>query len=139
MAIRDLLHSRVALRIYLVGLAQMAVVGAGFSVLLSATRPFRAENAGQARFIVGVIESVIEDRRAIEDYVQRARQDLRRTITVVDPDGAIVATTANPDTPRCPPPSQTGPPGAGQPTCMNVPLRFPGGRAGHIEFVGPPV
>ena len=39
MSIQDILRSRLALRIYLVGLAQFAVVAAGFVAILIAYRP----------------------------------------------------------------------------------------------------
>lgn len=138
MAVRDLLRSRLALRIYLVGLAQMAVVAAGFFTLLIATRPPRNPQQDQARFLAGVLSSrVLDDPIALERELGRARNDLRLFVTVIDPDGAVLATTARPGTPRCPEPGTFRPANDPEPPCRAEVLSFPDGRRGRLEYLNP--
>ncbi|MEO7328254.1 MAG: HAMP domain-containing sensor histidine kinase [Minicystis sp.] len=140
MALRDLFRTRLALRIYLVGLAQFAVVAAGFFAILAANKPtFINQHELQSHFIAGSITPLLGDPPALTSELLRAREELHLTITVIDPDGAILATTAPPDAPRCPsggsPRSSGGPrPGGG---CRREQLRFPGGRFGLLELQGP--
>lgn len=134
-ALRDLLRGRLALRIYLVGLAQIAVVAIGFFALLHWNRPAVSPVAGEARFVAGTIAGLLDDRPALERELSRARDDLRLTVTVIDPDGAVVASTARPGARRCPRPDGAAVDNVG-PRCRTASLPFPDGRLGRIEYAG---
>ncbi|MCC6552495.1 MAG: HAMP domain-containing histidine kinase [Polyangiaceae bacterium] len=146
MALRGLLSSRLAVRIYLVGLAQFAVVAAGFAALLIANRPPRMSFFDRdARFFVWHIEPMLGDPRAVEQELRRIRDDFGVAAAVIDSTGAVVATNAG-RAPLCPPPGPRppGPPPPGargfHPICVTTPVQLPDGRAGRIEVVleGPP-
>jgi signal transduction histidine kinase len=136
MSLRDLLRSRLALRIYLVGLAQMAVVAIGFFTIMQIDRPTGGgPHFGQSRFVAAALERVLDDRRALDRELIRIRDDLRVSVTIIDDrDGSVVASTP-------PAPERRG--GARRPwrpyrgERFDVPLRLPDGRPGHIEYVGP--
>ncbi|MFO0761850.1 MAG: HAMP domain-containing sensor histidine kinase [Byssovorax sp.] len=161
MRLRDLFRTRLALRIYLVGLAQFAVVAAGFYAILAANRPtFTGQEELQTHFIAGSIAPLLGDPAALSRELVRAREELHVAVTVIGPDGAIVASAAPPGAPRCPPgpPGMQGPPGpfgpggppgAGGPPpprpngprpggrCVREALLFPDGRVGFMEILGP--
>ena len=94
MRVRDLLRSRLALLIYLAGLAQMAAVAVGFFTLGAIDRPpGGGPLEGQARYVAASISRVVDDPRELDRELIRARDDLRILVTVVDPDGRVVAST----------------------------------------------
>ncbi|UQA63158.1 sensor histidine kinase [Polyangium aurulentum] len=139
MAIRDLLRARLALRIYLVGLAQFAVVALGmFAVFEMARRSGKGPHEHQVRFMTSMVVRSLDDPRALEDVLASVRDELNVTVTVVDPDGAVLATNDPAGPPRCPAmgPGRTPEP-KGLP-CRAAPLRFPDGREGRIEHFGRP-
>lgn len=142
-----LVRSRLAITIYLVGLAQFAVVAGGFFALHAANRrespgPFR----DHARFIAGGVEPLLGRRDALDAELARVQRELRANVTVLDPDGTVLASTAPPDAPRCAR-SQAGKPASDGGLCATASLTFPDGRAGVLEFIprlsqppqGPPV
>lgn len=138
MRLSDLLRARLALRIYLVGLAQMAVVAIGFSMLIRANRPLQGMgHFGEEAYLVAtLLAPILADREAVERQVAEISGQIRGQITVIDPDGVVVA-TSSPGAPRClrdePRPDHHGPP------CQIRELRYPDGRAGSIElFTAPP-
>ncbi|MDI1451601.1 HAMP domain-containing sensor histidine kinase [Polyangium sp. 6x1] len=137
MAFRDLLRTRLALRIYLVGLAQFAVVAAGFLALLEMNRPKGFPHEHQVRFLHEVIAREIEDRREVQSVLELAQTEMRATVTVLDPDGAVFATNAPPGAPRCMPFRPGKPPDEQHPPCHVKPVRFPDGRDGRIEQIAP--
>lgn len=128
------LRSPLALRIYLAGLAQFAAVAVGFAVLLGLTRPPGGGPLDdQARYITGTLAGVLGDPVAFEREVSRLRFELRARVTVVDPDGVVIARTAPPGSPRCR--VFTEPGAHGDDFCVPKPLRFPDGRVGTVEFL----
>lgn len=142
MALGDLLRSRLALRIYLVGLAQFAAVALSLFALLTINHPDHGGPLeGHARYVVGVLEPQLGDHDQLQREVQRLLHDVHAEATVVDPDGAVLASTASPGAVHCRP--DEPPQGDGPRVCVAMPLRFPGGRAGHLEFLAfgrpPPV
>lgn len=153
MRLRDLLRSRLALRIYLVGLAQFAVISAGFFTLMLVDGPrIRAPHDDGPRFIAGLVTRALGDRAALDALLATA-DDLGTTVTVLDENDTIVVTNADPGTPRClhhgngppsgPPPHLPGLPplkwlrDGGPPPCRVTPLRLADGRPGKIEIVSP--
>ncbi|WP_437330372.1 HAMP domain-containing sensor histidine kinase [Sorangium sp. So ce381] len=148
MAIRDLLRGRLALRIYLVGLAQIAVVVAGFIAVMELNRRTgQSPGRQQLRFIASVIARSIDDPhdphdphdpRALEGVLASAREELGATITVIDPDGAVRASGAPAGALRCAPTGSAWPPDSETPRCYTSPVRFPDGRDGLVELMAPP-
>ncbi|WP_437962032.1 HAMP domain-containing sensor histidine kinase [Sorangium sp. So ce119] len=140
MAIRDLLRGRLALRIYLVGLAQIAVIVAGFIAVMEMNRR-TGVNPGkqQLRFITSVIARSLDDPRALDGALAIVREDLNATISVIDPDGAFLATNAPGGRPRCDTTAPAFPPDPEAPRCYTAPLRFPDGRQGRVEAIPPPM
>jgi signal transduction histidine kinase len=137
MRLGDRLRARLALRIYLVGLAQIAVIAAGFSALVAANRPTgEGPREGHARFIAGDVARTLGDERALDVELARVRTDLRALVTVVDPDGRVVATTAPPDAPRCPRTDGDRPAEKPSP-CATAAVTFPDGRTGVVEVASP--
>lgn len=154
--LRALTRSRLALRIYLVGLAQMAVVAAGFAAYMELNRPMdrrRAEAMEQG--VAEEVGRVLGDPRQVQATLDRAKDELTTTITVTGPEGELIATTTPADAPPCGPRPRpragTGPgrPPAGEsmeprgppfhrpgpgPMCRVQALVFPDGALGRIEF-----
>ncbi|MDI3284491.1 HAMP domain-containing sensor histidine kinase [Polyangium sp. 15x6] len=138
MALRDVLRTRLALRIYLVGLAQFAVVAAGFIALLEINRPKGFPHEHQVRFFHEMITREIDRPRELQGVLDLMQRELHASVTVVDPDGAVFATNA-PGAPRCMPLRpwkllEDRPP---PPPCHVKPVRFPDGREGRIEQFAP--
>ncbi|MDC0745047.1 sensor histidine kinase [Polyangium mundeleinium] len=138
MALRNVLRARLALRIYLVGLAQFAVVAAGFITLLEINRPKGFPHEHEVRFLHEMIAREIDNPRELQRVLDVTQNELHSTVTVVDPDGAVFATNA-PGAPRCAPLRlkkflEDRPP---PPPCHARPVRFPDGREGRIEQFAP--
>lgn len=148
MALGDLFRSRLALRIYLVGLAQMLVVAVGFFLMLHAFRP-RGNGVlgGELHHVARHVDAVLGDRRALERELDDAERDFHAPFAVVDRAGTVVARSpgaeaAGLDGP-CPVARDEGAdaPGPGPARrCVAAPLRFPDGAAGQLLFAprGPP-
>ncbi|MEZ4444319.1 MAG: HAMP domain-containing sensor histidine kinase [Polyangiaceae bacterium] len=151
-------RSSLALRIYLVGLAQIAVVAVGFVAYARLTRPDFAKRQADEQALLGRLASVVSEPARIARELERAREDLELTITVTDPDGEVVATTVPDDAPACvrpwrrrghdfhppdgPPPPPDGPPPGGPfagrgprgPICHIALLPYPDGQVGRVEM-----
>ncbi len=135
MRIMDTLRSRLALRIYLVGLAQMAVVAFGFSMLIRANRPPPSASghfSEQAYLVASILTPSLGDPPALEQQLAEIHSHLRGRITIINPEGAILATTS-PGAPRCLKEDRTRTSEGGRP-CHIRELRFPDGRLGSLEF-----
>ncbi|TKD00885.1 sensor histidine kinase [Polyangium fumosum] len=146
MALRNVLRARLALRIYLVGLAQFALVAAGFIALLEINRPKGFPHEHQVRFFHEMIAREIDDPRELQGVLDLMQRELHATATVVDPDGAVFATNALGPPPRCMPPRPGKFMEDRPPPCHVRPVRFPDGREGRIEQLsafrpppGPPI
>ncbi|MDC3960283.1 sensor histidine kinase [Polyangium jinanense] len=137
MALRDVLRTRLALRIYLVGLAQFAVVAAGFIAILELNRPKGFPHEHQVRFFHAMITREMDNPRELQGVLDLMQTELHATVTVMDPDGAVFATNAPGAPPRCMPPR----PGKfledRPPPCHVKLVRFPDGREGRIEQLAP--
>jgi two-component system, OmpR family, sensor kinase len=108
----DRLRSHLAFRIYLVGLAQMAVVAMGFVAYARLTRPdFEAREAKEDAFATAILLQ-LDDQEALQGSLESAREDLGATVTVTDPAGRVLATTTPADAPPCVRPR---PPRGGEP------------------------
>jgi two-component system, OmpR family, sensor kinase len=90
-SLRALLGSRLAVTIYLVGLAQVAVVAAGFFALLWLERaPFEERREERLRYLALALEHVAGDPDAMRSELARAREDFRIPARVFDPDGVEI-------------------------------------------------
>ena len=100
----SLLRSRLAITIYLVGLAQIAVVAAGFFALLWLERaPGVERREERLRYLALALEHVAGDREAMRQELARARDEFRIPARVFDPDGVEIGAMG-------PPPGRGGPP-----------------------------
>ncbi len=167
MRLRDLLSPRLALRFYLVGLAQMVVIALGFWAILELNRPpLRGPIEQKAIQAAMAVQPALADRSALDAHL-RAYDAGGATLTVIDPSGAVLASTSE-GAPRCtlrpdgPPPGKggpggppplvrfqrrlDGPPGPPPPGegphgpplhCAIVPLSFDSGD-GQLHYLGPP-
>jgi signal transduction histidine kinase len=140
--LRDHLRSRLALRIYLVGLAQIAAVAVGFHLIIEAHRPPGPGPRGpEMRYVADHVQRVLDDRDALETELRQIETDFRAPVSVVDPDGNITATTALRDVDTCADESRRNE-AAGERGCVTTRLRFPDGREGRLRFAasvpGPP-
>lgn len=97
----DRLRSRLALRIYVIGLLQVAIVAAGFFVYARLTRPDREARAAQQSAFTTEILPHLEQPDQLQQDLERAVEDLEATVTVTDPDGRVLASTTPTDAPPC--------------------------------------
>ena len=136
MAIRDLLRARLALRIYVVGLAQMAVVAAGFFILIRANRPPGiGPMEAEIRHIVRHVNDSIADPDALQRELRALEADLRMTVVVVDASGEVIASSGGGDARVVPADcAEDRAEDAGRPDrrCITRPVRFPDGREGRL-------
>jgi signal transduction histidine kinase len=89
--LRSLLGSRLAVTIYLVGLAQVAVVAAGFFALLWLERaPGEERREERLRYLALALEHVAGDPDAMRSELARAREEFRIPARVFDPDGVEI-------------------------------------------------
>jgi signal transduction histidine kinase len=155
MALADRVRTSLALRIYLVGLAQIAVVAAGFLLFVHLNRPpsrdeQEAREDALAARVVGLLADGGTTQRNVQRELERAEDEIGAVVAVVGPSGDVIASTMPRDAPRChaplrppgpplePPPFEPGPlgrpPPRGGPMCRVAALPFPGGTYGTIEF-----
>ncbi len=156
-------RSPLALRIYLVGVAQIAVVLFGFVTLSELNRPPPPhELHAEERALAEAVEAELADAASVERTLMAAREPSGLEATVVDPNGSVVASTVPDDAPQCvrhprpllgsapflpgharPPPPEHSPrpprgarpsPPDGKAACYTMALAFPSGETGHIEF-----
>ena len=140
MGLRDVLRARLAMRIYLVGLAQFMVVVVGFGVIIATNRsddggPHEAE----IRFVAQTIESALTSQDLLPAILKHARDELRATVTVFDPNGQTVATNALHGIPHCKPLAIGEHPPAGTMGCRAITIHFPDARLGRVEYVDTPM
>lgn len=121
MSLKKQLLSRLALRIYLVGLLQIVVVAGGFLLLVQIVRERYTDPVSlEDRFVEETVRPLVDDPQALLAAIEAARDTVEARITVIDPHGAILASTAPADAPPCEhrgrhPPPRGGPPRDGAP------------------------
>lgn len=131
------LPGRLTIGFYLVGLAQIAVIWLGFAAVIEASRPERwpRNEAGRAFLAARLITPALSDPAALEVELHVLQEHLRVEATVIDPSGAVLASSAE-RAPRCADlPAPEGDPHA--PRCTTAELVFPDGGAGHVEVTVP--
>ena len=148
MALRDMLRSRLALRIYLVGLAQFATILSGFITLHAIEEPRNfAPFQEHHRAIAALVANVASDEHALHVLLQNTQATAGMTLSVFGPGGALLATSAlDGAPPSCRPfepdmfrprlPRFLGgakpPPG---PPCHAELIRLADGREGRVEII----
>lgn len=137
MALRNLMRGRLALRIYLVGLAQIALVAAGFVAILELNLPKGFPHEQGVQFVNQLIARTLGDPGELRAVLDIAHRELGATISVFDPSGAVLSTNAPSGPPPCVPITlgklrkrDTAP-------CYVLPLRFPDGSEGRVEHIAP--
>jgi two-component system OmpR family sensor kinase len=135
------LTSRLAVRVYLVGLGQTAVIAAGFVAIMDSTRP-KGPGPGEA-VATYLAESLVQsagNRAEIEHEVDRIGTRLRSVATIYDPEGKVVLSSDATRAVRCEVPPE-GRSGERPRACVGRPARLHDGRDVTIEvqsFGGPP-
>ncbi len=141
-------HSRLTLRIYLVGLAQIAVIFAGFVYVdaLSRQRPPH-ELYDEERSIERAVEDGMADLERFERQLLAIRDDSGLQVKLFDTRGALLLTTVPDDAPDCihhrrdphrdghpprPPPPRRGM--DEQPRCYSTLVTLPSGASVRVEF-----
>ncbi len=140
--VRELLRSPLALKIYLVGLAQIAVVAFGFHGIMVANGPPGPGGGppleGWSRVVARDVERVAGDRAALGRELARIHEDVGATVTVRDSGGAVVASSDPGRAPTCdslaePDPADAVPP---RMRCASVPVALSDGR-GRLDLLMP--
>lgn len=121
--LRKIRPSRLALRIYVIGLVQFVIVAVAMEVDHQTRRP-PAPWAAQGSFVAGGLARVIDDPLALQAEVDRIAHTLTWTVDVKDPNGTVVARAD-------PPPDQRkhGPPR------VHVVREEKDGKAWQLEYV----
>lgn len=133
----DLLRSRLAARIYFIGLAETVLVLVGFTLLSSMLRP-PGPGYGQreADYVVAGIVNIAEpDRRAAE--LERARATLKAAITLYDAKGAVLMTNVSPPLPLVGPNASSVREGLRPPHVVD--FKLADGRAGRAVYALEPI
>lgn len=137
MALRELLRSPLTRRIYLVGLAQLVVIAAGFVTILTLNEPeARGPAHGHARIVRRLVGPLLEQPDALEAEVRRLEGDIGITVEVRDPAGKTRVSSLAPGEPPCEPEGSSPPPKGARPRpCARVPIQFPAGGEGQLLVV----
>jgi len=132
------LRGRLAIRIYLVGLAQMVVVAAGFFFLLHANRPPGfGPPLGEIRHVARHVAEHLDDPNALRLELRHAEDDFHTPVALVDPRGNVVATSAAVDTRTLPAAcAEDRAPDGSRPErrCFTAPVQFSEGLEGRLVF-----
>lgn len=156
------LRSPLVLRIYLVGIVQTVIVMLGFVILHHLDRPTPAieYRAAEAALAARVADQ-LDQPAAVQALLDAAADDDGLEVHVSTSIGLLVASTFPADVQPCepaagrhrpphndkprhrddkPPPRDDKPPPRGRagPACNAIPLAFPDGSTGQIEFRRPP-
>lgn len=136
MGLRDVLRARLALRIYLVGLAQIVVIVLGFVAIIELTRGTDAgPHEAEVRFMRSMAEMAVQHPQVLPSLLEHAQQDLHATVTIYDPEERVVATNAKNGIPVCKALSAGEHPPMGESGCRARTLQFPDGRMGRVELI----
>jgi two-component system OmpR family sensor kinase len=134
----DLVRSRLALRFYLVGLAQIVVVAAGFGAILATyPPPTLGPFEGSLLLMTDYLSAVSGDREAVHVVLQKLQERTGIAATVTGPAGERIASTAAPGE-DCAVPEEGGATTRGlgpAGRCLARPLRFADGRTGAVTFL----
>jgi two-component system, OmpR family, sensor kinase len=138
MKLRQLFRSRLAVRIYLTGLAQFAVVAIAFFVLLSANRPpGGGPLRGQARFMAAQFHRDLNDsQRLAEDFAQ-IQDSFPAQITLLAPDGTVVGSSSGAHGEQCPKSNPSFFAEEHGEVCLTEAVPFPDGRRGTLIYRAP--
>ena len=122
----SLLRSRLALRIYLVGLVQIAVIVIGFDFYVRRYTPHPPNPVHeQASYLAHQFEEALRRSQPIEPELATANALFVSEVALRDPDGRLIGGGGE----GCARPGPQGPP----PSCHIHPVVFPDGRLGQVE------
>jgi signal transduction histidine kinase len=127
-----------ALRIYLVGLAQFAVIAIGLGALMSLGKPPRGPHDDQLRFVARQVELRLSDPAALEEELDAASADLFSTFVVVAADDRVVASSPPAAAPCTPGEMSEGDVGGPPGPRFGERLRRPPPWASGAPPMGPP-
>jgi len=145
LGLRNFVRTRLALRIYLVGIAQFVMFALGFAAIVELTHTkMGGPHDAEISFVTRVSEIAVTHPKILPEVLESARRDLNATITIFDPDGAILGSNSkNKVVLPCAEVAMNEHPAPGKPGCWTRPIHFPDGRNGRIEIIdvrpGPPV
>jgi two-component system, OmpR family, sensor kinase len=127
------LRSRLALRIYLAGLAQVGVLVVGFVLFIEVNRAYDRSRARDARAAVEEVAAKLEDSEALARELDRVQRTLDATIVIYDDEGRVLVTNRSEgDAPPGPPPGLGPlPPPHGPPRHEPGLFPLPHGPPGH--------
>ena len=127
--------SSLAFRIYLVGLAQFAVVAAGLFTILEISRPRMNPREDEARFIAAQLESNLDDRSRLDAQLLAIERDLHASAVIIDAKGIVIGATSDAGIPRCPPRREPAPELTDRHFgCFTSALHFPDGSTGELRI-----
>lgn len=128
--------SRLAVRFYLVGLAQIAVVAAGFFAVIFLMRPAPGTSSapGMASVVARLLGPAAGDPVTLGAELAAVSEQLGVEATVVGPSGEVIASNA-PHAPRC---AGSGPRRPASGRCATAPLELPEGTGSVDVSLRPP-
>ena len=91
--LRNRRHRRFVLRIYLIGLAQIAALAVTLALAREATRPQVGTRGEETRFLIDEITARAADRAALEARLRELKERTRMTVELRDRSGAVVASS----------------------------------------------
>lgn len=139
MGLRDVLRTRLAWRIYLVGLAQFVVIALSFALIVEMTMHREpSPHEGAVRFMRNMSEIAALNPQVLPSLLENAERELHLTITIFDPDGVMMGTNARNGIPPCASFPAGEHPRPDQPGCRPRAIRFPDGRFGRVELIDKP-
>ncbi len=129
--------SRLALRIYLIGLVQFLIVAGGMEMNRRASHPQNSYSEPHAHFIAGGLARIGDDPEALARELARVRDTLGWSVILHNADGSVRARADAPG-----PGGAGGPHGGGggpAPGASHgvVPVAFRNGELGELEYVSP--
>jgi len=132
------LRSRLAARIYLVGLAEVGVVFLGFTIVSSMLRPpGYAYGQRQAEFVAATIAR-IPSPSGRDAELERVRKTLRAAITMYDANGSVLASNVSPPLPLVGPNENSSDRSGLRPPHL-AEFKLADGRSGHAVFALEPL
>jgi len=88
-----LVHRRLVIRIYLIGLAQIAALGLTLQLAREAMRPHEAPHVAETQFMLDEITAHSSDPKELQAQLDRLLERTRIRTELYDADGEMVATT----------------------------------------------
>ena len=91
---------KLVLRIYLIGLAQIAALAVTFALARQATQPQERPRGEETRFLIDQLAANAADRATLEARLRELKERARMTVQLRDRSGAVVASSGTVRGPR---------------------------------------